>query len=194
MIVSPFFHDLRTAYRAELDDLTFDSEGGDVLRRRLAEKRREIGFLVQMMEVSPEMVAVVFHQGFSFPFPAVMDNLLGHEADEFPEWASIAGSIEMAPWARELSAMVLKEPGGEWFMAVAAGLEYMASRPVAASVSQADDERDDDEDADDETQDGATEDRFSDDGGFDGGEQADARARREAGDDWMVEQGFDRKD
>jgi hypothetical protein len=66
MTISPFFRNLRTAYRAEMDDLTFDSDGRDVLRQRLGEKRKEIGFLVQMMELSPEMVAVIFHQGLRF--------------------------------------------------------------------------------------------------------------------------------
>ena len=39
MKISPFFHDLRSAYQAEIDDLTQDSEGKDVLRKRLAQKR-----------------------------------------------------------------------------------------------------------------------------------------------------------
>ena len=54
MTLSPYFHNLRTAYRAELDDLTSDSEGKDVLQKRLTQKRKEIGFLVQMLELSPE--------------------------------------------------------------------------------------------------------------------------------------------
>lgn len=42
-----------------------DSEGNDALRKRLAEKRNEMAFLVQMMELAPEMVAVVFHRAFA---------------------------------------------------------------------------------------------------------------------------------
>src|SRR2546429_7336647 len=48
-----FFLQLRSAYQAELDDLTSDSEGRGVLRQRLAEKRQELGFLVKMIEISP---------------------------------------------------------------------------------------------------------------------------------------------
>ena len=84
MSITPFFLDLRSAYQSEIDDLTFDSEGRDVLLQRLTDKRKEINFLVQMMELSPEMVAVIFHQGFAFRLPAVMDHLLSLEADEFP--------------------------------------------------------------------------------------------------------------
>ena len=41
-------------YQAELDDFVSDSEGnGDVLRKRLAEKRNEMAFLLQMMELAP---------------------------------------------------------------------------------------------------------------------------------------------
>ena len=72
MKLSRYFSDLRSAYEAELDDLTSDSEGKDVLKKRLAAKRSEIGFLVQMLSYSPEMVAVVFHRGFRFAKPAAL--------------------------------------------------------------------------------------------------------------------------
>ena len=52
MSISAFFDDLRSAYESEIDDLTFDSDGGNVLRQRLAEKRKELGFLLQMMASS----------------------------------------------------------------------------------------------------------------------------------------------
>lgn len=178
-MASPFFKNLNAAYRAELDDLTFDSEGKDVLRQRLTDKRKEMGFLVKMMELSPEMVAVVFHQAFAFASPAVMDDLLSFEADELPDWHTLAGSVSLAPWAQGLAAAVLSEPGGQWFLTVAASLEYMAGKSGAqAGDAEGDDEADEDEDE------------------FDGDEEerADAKARKEAGDDWMAEQGFDRKE
>ena len=176
MTISPFFTDLRSAYEAELDDLSQDSEGKDVLRKRLADKRGEIDFLVKMMELSPEMVAVVFHQAFAFKRPAVMDDLLSFEADELPDWSGLAADINIAPWAQVLADKVLSEPGGEWFLTVAAGLEFMAGKPVAHAAQDSDDEDDEEE--------------------FDGDaeERADAKARKEAADDWMVQQGFDRKD
>ena len=40
---STYFLDLRSVYQSELDDLTSDSEGKDVLRKRLAEKRKAAG-------------------------------------------------------------------------------------------------------------------------------------------------------
>ena len=177
MNTSEFFSDLQKAYQAELDDLSQDSEGKDVLKKRLADKRGEIDFLVKMMELSPEMVAVVFHQAFAFSKPAVMEDLLSFEADELPDWSSLAEDIQIAPWAQDLSDKVLTEPGGEWFLTVAAGLEYMAGKPVA-HVAQDEDKNDDDE----EELDGDAE------------ERADAKARKQAGDDWMAEQGFDRKE
>ena len=175
MNISPFFTDLRTAYEAELDDLTFDSEGKDVLVRRLADKRGEIDFLVKMMELSPEMVAVVFHQAFVFRQPQVMDDLLGFEADELPDWTGLANDIQIAPWAQGLADKVLNEPGGEWFLTVAATLEYMASKPIAHTAQSEDDEDEEEFDGDAE-------------------ERADAKARKEAAEDWMVGQGFDRKE
>jgi hypothetical protein len=182
MSISSFFQDLRPAYQAELDDLTFDSEGGNVLHQRLAGRRKELGFLLQMMTLNPEMVAVIFHQGFQFKLPAVMDHLLTHESDEFPDWDSLADAIHLPPWAQDLSQVIRKEPMGEWFMTVAAGLEYMYGKHDASAAPH----DNDDEDADDNREDR--------DNAFDGDEESDAKAREEAGADWMVEQGFDRKD
>ena len=190
MSISPFFLDLHAAYQSELDDLRFDSEGRDVLRRRLADKRTEISFLVHMMELSPEMVAVVFHQGFDFSLPAVMDHLLSHGADEFPEWRSLSDGIELTPWAQDLARVVLKAPGGEWFLTVTAGLEYLTSRPGAGPAAHIGNDEGDDEDTDEDGDDGLA--VFDVD--EDGDENGDAPARKEAGADWLVEQGFDRKD
>ena len=194
MSISPFFLNLHSAYQAEMDDLTFDSDGRNVLRQRLADKRRQIGFLVQMMELSPEMVAVIFHQGIEFKRPALMDDLLSRDADEFPDWSSLSSSIDMAPWTRELVQVILQAPRGEWFLTLAAGLHYLAGKPVAAHAGQGgndacDEDGDDDRDGDDDG-DGADD--------FDTHEsdevRGDARDREEAGASWLEGQGFDRKD
>ncbi|MEY4266197.1 MAG: hypothetical protein RIS90_732 [Pseudomonadota bacterium] len=188
MSTSPFFHNLGTAYQAELEDLSFDSEGRDVLRQRLADKRRELGFLRQMIELSPEMVAVVFHQGFQFKQPQRMEQLVSEASEDLPAWASLADAVTLQSWAQPLSLEILKEPMGDWFLTVAAGLEYLYGKPGKAPASAADsDDQDGDEDtdrADDRDADG---DGDSDDGN-------DGVGRHEAGEDWLAEQGFDRKD
>ena len=187
MNISAFFRELRSSYQSEMDDMAFDSEGRHVLQQRLAERRKELGFLLQMMELSPEMVAVVFHQGFNFKSPAVMDHLLTHQPHEFPHWDSLADAIHLPTWAHDLSQVVLKEPMRAWFLSVAAGLEYMYSRPAAATGDVHDDGQDT-EDGDDV---GDGNDTFTE---SDDSDHGDVRAREEAGADWMVEQGFDRKD
>src|SRR5690606_23599943 len=143
------FHELRSAYQAELDDLSSDSEGKDVLRHRLAEKRQQDEFLLQMLEASPEMVAVVFHQGFRFPQPVLMDQLLSLEVDDFPEWDSLANAVQLTPWAQELAQVFLKESSGGRFLTVAAGLEYMHGKADPARAAQAADEDDHEEDGED---------------------------------------------
>jgi len=187
---------LRSAYQAELDDLRTDSEGHDVLRKRLAEKRREIGFLVKMMELSPEMVAVVLHQAFRFNSPSAMDHLLAQDADDLPAWDAIRDSIEIAAWAKDIVQAVLREPTGEWFMTIAAALEYMHHKPLTAaerSRMEGEDEDGDEDGARD--RDDVRVERHDDNHTEDHDEEeADARAREDAGNDWMVEQGFDRKD
>jgi hypothetical protein len=198
MSVSPYFLDLRSAYQSEMDDLRFDSEGRDVLHQRLAGKRQEMAFLVQMMDTSPEMVAVVFHQGFDFTEKTVMDHLLthdSHDADGFPAWSSLAGGCVLAPWAQDLAHIVLQAPGGEKFLTLTAGLEYMAGLPVAASIVNAEEDGDSDDGDDDgdsdENGDGAL---VMFEGDDDREQNPDARARHEAGSDWLVQQGFDAKD
>ena len=191
MLISPFFLDLRSSYQSELDDLTSDSEGKDVLRQRLADKRKEMGFLVRMIELSPEMVAVVFHQAFNFKDPAVLDNLLGREPEDFPEWAELSHSLTMAPWSLPLVDAILKEPRGEWFLAVVAGLEYMAGKPALAGRSS--DEDDHDTDSEDPTGDNLEDEFDAEEHEGDGGAQGDAKSRKDAADDWISDQGFDRK-
>ena len=183
MRISPFFLDLQSVYHAELDDLRSDSEGVDVLRHRLADKRKALGFLLQMMETSPEMVVVVLHQAFTFSKPAVLDRLVSQDDDELPQWEQIEGALTIAPWAHSTVAQILREPLGPWFMVVAAGLEYLYHRaPSAHSHSAADDADDDNHDDRGDDRDGADDDEAND------------RAREDAGNDWLAEQGFDRKD
>jgi len=186
MRTSSFFGQLRSAYASEIDDMTFDSEGKNVLRQRLAARRKELTFLRQMMELSPEMVSVVFHQGFRFKNPALIEHLLSLESDEFPAWDTLSDAIALEPWAQQLADELCKEPMGEWLLTVAAGLEYLFAKPERASAK--DHSEDDDEDAE--------KDQGDENGDRDGEdeEEKDARAREEAGQDWMVEQGFDRKD
>ncbi len=188
MSTSPFFHNLGTAYQAELDDLSFDSEGRDVLRQRLADKRRELGFLRQMIELSPEMVAVVFHRGFHVKNPQAMEQLIGQASEQLPSWDSLADVVALQTWALPMGLEILKEPMGSWFLTVAAGLEYLYGKPGKAPMSAADDE-----DADNDTDRDRSDDRHADgDGDSDDGHDDDAR--QEAGEDWLVDQGFDRKD
>jgi hypothetical protein len=184
--IQPFFLELRSAYQSEMDDLTFDSEGQNVLRQRLVAKRKELGFLLQMMAFSPEMVAVVFHQAFVFKQPGVMEMVLGHEADELPDWDTLCNAVELAPWAQPLADTVLKEAEGPRFMTMAAALEYMFAKPEGAlKAGKGDDDEDQDEDHDSEGDDERN--PLEDD-------DEDARAREEAGADWLADQGFDRKD
>lgn len=196
MSISPFFHSLGSAYQAEMDDLTFDSEGKDVLRQRLAEKRKELTFLRQMIEISPEMVAVVFNQAFQFKLSAVMEDLVSRESDELPDWDSLSDVVVLKPWAQALATEILKEPLGEWLMTVAAGLEYLYAKPgkpLAAARDADEDDNDRDSDSDD-TDDGHDQDQSDDPLDDSDDSEGNARRREEAGQDWMEAQGFDRKD
>ncbi len=191
MKISPFFHDLRSAYQAEIDDLTQDSEGKDVLRKRLARKRSEIGFLVKMMEVAPEMVAVVFTKVFASPALLRWNRRWLWVQDHLPSWESLSTCISLEPWAAALAKTVLAEPGGDRFMVIAAGLEYLQQARFAGSAvgGEADAEGDED-DADDREHDDDYDALSADDVV----EPHDSRSREEASANWLADVGFERKD
>jgi hypothetical protein len=80
---------------------------------------------------------------------------------------------------------------GPWFMTIACALEYMHHKPLSAHeraqmANVEEEEEDQDEVRNERHDDNHTEDHDED--------EAAARAREDAGNDWMVEQGFDRKD
>ena len=191
MKISRYFRDLRSAYEAELDDLTSDSEGKDVLRRRLAEKRKEFGFLLQMVEVAPEMVAVVFHRGFRFAKPAPLQALVACNEDSVPDWHSLGQAVTLDPAVAGLADTVLAAPGGARFLAVAAGLEYLLHHAHDATAAQGSAQ---DGDEDDDTAEGAD---FDDDGDAlsadDARDPQTSRSRDEASDNWLSDVGFERK-
>jgi hypothetical protein len=192
MTISPFFRNLRTAYYAEIDDLTFDSEGKNVLANRLKQRRTEIGFLISMLELSPEMVAVVFHKAFTFKTAGAMDRVLRQSDDKVPEWATLANAVSVAPWAQDILQAILKQPKGAWFMSVAAGLEFLYSQPQGLPAGDSEDE--DDTQDDDGNQRQRNLDSDNDDRGQDHDDDEADRTREEAGADWLADKGFDRKD
>ena len=185
MSISPFFQELRSAYQAELDDLNSDSEGHYILDKRLAEKRKELDFLLQMMDLSPEMVAVVLHQAFEFHEPELMAHFITRDADDLLSWDALSEDVRIAPWAQPMVEQILAEPVGAWFMTVAAALEYMHGTPMRGGAQS------NDADADEDLQNVERGDQAGQD---DDNEEREAREREEAGNAWMVEQGFDSKE
>lgn len=194
MHLSPFFHNLGAAYAAEIDDMRCDSEGLVVLDQRLAQRRREIDFLVHMLEESPEMVAVVLHRAFRFRVPGAMEDLLAREPEELPDWDAIADTVDIADWAHGLVQTLRTQTAGDWFLCVAAGLEYLQALPQHRG-SAGDDDAADGED-DDALGDAARHEREEDGPPLsaDDATDGDARTREEAAADWMAEQGFERKE
>ena len=129
MRLSPFFHQLRSAYVAEIEDLSHDTDGAFVLQQRLTQRRGELEFLVHMLELSPEMVAVVLHKAFVFHTPSAMHQVLCCEPEDLPEWDSLGNAVTLAAWAQPLVGTIRAQAAGDWFMTVAAALEYLYFRP-----------------------------------------------------------------
>jgi hypothetical protein len=192
MSMSAYFRALRASYQAEIDDLSFDSEGRDVLRHRLEEKRGQVVFLKQMMELSPEMVATVFHRGFHFEIPAAMEHVLTLEPDEFPEWPSLSDAVQLAPWAHDLAEVFLSEPQGEGFMVTAAALEYLYQRtPVHGHEDAHETELGEEAQTSNKRREHDHGHDFDRD---DAHNQANDQDHEESSADWLEEHGFDRKE
>ena len=197
MKISPFFANLRSAYEAEIDDLAFDTDGRNVLRKRLADKQQGLDFLLQMIQSHPEMVAVLFHQAFVFHEPQRLQAVLALESEQVPGWPLHTGTA-LLPEAQALAARVLQEPAGPWLLTVAAALEYLQSQSgartdLAASAGQAEEDEDEDEDYEEDESDGSEAHADTFDSDEQGSQGRTERERDEAGADWMEAQGFDRK-
>ncbi|QZA77906.1 hypothetical protein K4H28_00230 [Deefgea tanakiae] len=182
MNVSSFFAELMSVYDAELEDLMSDSEGKPALKKRLAEKRQQFSHLLPMIEFSPEMVAVVFYNAFSFTSPAMMKAIVSSEpdGDDFIPWDQLQENLSIADWAQELVAAARDADGGDVFLVVSAALEYLrlkGSHHSAHAAATPIEEEDDDRDV-----------YNSDD---DGGDMSDLDS---SGSSWLEEQGFETRD
>jgi hypothetical protein len=169
MKLSRFFDELSSTYAYELEDLTYDSGGDDVLKKRLSEKRDQFEGLLVMCATDPAMVAPALHGGFRFEDTSLIDRVVSANPGEFPAWAEVAATLCIEPWADALIKRALKQPDGEEFLLVAAGLEYILGKLGAAAASGAGEPEDHQDD---------------DDGDEDLGD---------AGEDWLGDQGFDRR-
>lgn len=172
MKASRFFSELASSYAYEIEDLTWDSGGDNVLAARLKAKRGQLADLLPMCESAPEMVAPAFRGGLGFSSHEALARLVTCEPEDFPSWDEVAASIEFEPWAEKLAKLALASPGGEQFMLLVAGLEYLQSAPSPAAAP-AEAEAAGDEDTDNEGD--------------------DAEDLAEAGEDYLEQQGFDRR-
>ncbi|MCD6026168.1 MAG: hypothetical protein K0R08_687 [Solimicrobium sp.] len=196
--LSRYFTNLTSSYNAELDDLRTDSEGKNVLKARLAQKREQIPQLLMMLEFSPEMVAVAFHGAFFFKNSLAIESLITKEASKFPSWATLQKAIVIEPWAEKLVNTILEDPNGETFLITTVGLEYLnrcsQSRSAHPTSGQQDDQQNE---WDDE---GSATDNDDSDASLNSDEQATEEGEsteydlEKAGADWLAEQGFDRKE
>ena len=175
---SNYFYELFKTYLDELDDLTMDSGGKKVLQKRLDEKRQQIDAILQMIEYSPEMVAVIFYGAFEYKFPKIMRHLVLIDPEELdlPEWAQLTQNLSVEEWAKPLISKVLEQEGGDAFLVCAAALEFMRTHDRHAEDTH------DQESAEDSSDEG------SDDAEGNGDDLG------EAGHNWLQEQGFDTRE
>lgn len=166
-MTSFYFEDIFERYATEIDDLRSDSEGRDVLKRRMRDKHKEFPFLLSMIDTAPEMVAPAFHGAFRFVSQTLVYGAAHSEPgdDDFPSWSELARTLEVADWAKPLVDQCLKQDGGDSFLVTTAVLEHMLRSGLAVRAAPESSRGHDEDD--------------------------DAEDLSEAGDEWMSEQGFD---
>jgi hypothetical protein len=120
-----------------------------------------------------------------------MEHLIASDSESLPEWDAISDTIALTPWAKELVDRVRKQPLGDWFLTLAAGLEYMYYRHDPSMVEHTDDSHDADK-----PHDGSQGDHHDDDHQphLDSDAAVEPRNREEADAQWMAEHGFERKE
>ena len=193
MNISRYFSALISSYQAELDDLSTDSEGNNVLKARLAAKRSQVGQLLMMMDSAPEMVAVAFHGAFGFTEVKVIQALVAKESKHLPDWVSLKLALRIEPWAEPLIKTVLTDPVGQHFLATTVGLEYLLKHGVERSAPVVEPE-DQDEEEDQEVLDhDRNEDYLSSDDVVNYEGETHEFDLDKAGAEFLAEQGFDRK-
>ena len=194
MKLSRFFSELTLAYNAELDDLRTDSEGNNVLKGRLAQKRAQVPQLLMMMQCNPEMVAVAFHGGITFKNTMVMESLITKDVSKLPAWNVVQKALILEAWAQTLATTALTDPDGDAFLVITAALEYLNKSAQSRAASPSNAEEDADDEYDDNNDDDRNDDYLnSDDRVGDEGESTEMDLDQ-AGAEWLAEQGFDRKE
>lgn len=186
MYVSSFFRDLLSSYQAEIDDLSFDSEGKNVFAKHRKERTKELGFLLQLIDTNPEMLSALFHGSFQFKQPAVLAQLVGRDPEELPEWEELQAAVTLSTDAQAIAKQVLSADKGAWLLSVAAGLEFLHAKGIRGAGQGSEDE--DDKDAPETQAEEDHADHLSSDDEGTGGHS------NEAGAEWLEGQGFEHKD
>ncbi len=162
---SRFFDELSSLYTAEIADMQQDSEGKNVLKERLVEKRTLFPELLFFIDENVEMAAVAFHQGITFPYPKIMETLVAYEPEKFPSWDKLSQAVVFSEEVQPLVDLALRVANGERFLIVTIALEYLLLHDNPDSTE------------------------YVDDGGVSDDEEGDLG---EDGDDFLASQGFDR--
>jgi hypothetical protein len=176
MIHSPYFYSLAEIYRADLHDLQFDSLGDDILEERLNEKRGLLISLLPLMREMPELLLPAFNDGFTFKNTHALDALIRLSPGRFPPWIELATAVTLSPWVADSVDHVLNQEGGDDFMALAVGINYLCDQRYRSQGADA--ESADEQDANDERD--------------EVGSDRDYEANHEEGNRWLEEQGFDK--
>ncbi|HLA33679.1 MAG TPA: hypothetical protein VJ001_02300 [Rhodocyclaceae bacterium] len=182
MELSSYFRKLGEAYCSDMKDFSYDSEGKYVLQKNLLAMRGSFDGLLTMLDEEPDLVARVFHAAFSFKNAQDGVSLVRTPRKGLPTWQRLGSQLEIADWAQAMVERVLEERGGEVFLATAVGLDFLYRKPDPATAHNSG------------ANDGAEETESTREIDANDDDDGDERDLEEAGQGWLEEQGFDRRD
>ena len=169
MIMSPYFSQLKDSYQSEIDDLRFDTEGRDVLSARLADRRRLFKEILPMMQDAPEMVAATFHGLSTVNDRALMEQFVLEGPGTLESWEVVSGNLTICGDQDPLVQLALSSAGGDEFLVTMACLQFIYDVGDDAPDSPVDE------------------------AGENSDEDGDEPEDDEHANNWLADQGFDRK-
>lgn len=129
--VSPFFFRLYSQYLSELQHLSRDcggEENSTALSRSLHERRQNPSVYLDMKEEFPESAAVIFYDMFDFTVGTpdhILENLVNTDSEELVLFSDITKEVGSNITVHPLIHTVQKMEGGNTFLVIAIGLEYL---------------------------------------------------------------------
>lgn len=126
MDTSDYFESIAEEYYNDIESLAADSQGANVLKKRLAEVRAALPGMVGWIndQFGIPVAAQAFHGAFRFRDPAEGRRLLRLEPGDLPGWEGAVTLLVVEKWAEPMIELVKRNRNWQQFLVIAACLDH----------------------------------------------------------------------